>query len=145
MVETEQVEAPYLKAKFFISQERLAHAGRSLQLLLLQRRCSTCWGTLVKDSKGAWKIPVKEHLKQIAKQCSKMPEYIHADMPLAEAVFRVLLSNGTKPMVMEKIYAALEDRWVDPINPRIPTSEGVYRMMGTDTFYGITEEAPKGL
>jgi hypothetical protein len=48
-------------------------------------------------------------------------------------------------MVMEKIYAALEDRWVDPVNPRIPTSEGVYRMMGTDTYYGITEEAPKEL
>ena len=74
-----------------------------------------------------------------------MPEYIHSDMPLAEAVFRVLLSNGTKPMVMENIYAALEDLWVDPINPRIPTSEGVYRMMGIDTFYGITEEGPNGL
>lgn len=145
MVETEQVETPYLKAKFFISQERFAHAGRSLQLLLLQRRCSTCWGTLVQDSEGAWKISVKDHLKQIAKQCSKMSEYINPDMPLAEAVFRVLLSNGTRPMAMEKIYAALEDRWVDPVNPRIPTSEGVYRMMETDTYYGITEEAPKGL
>jgi len=100
---------------------------------------------LVQDSEGAWKISAKDHLKQIAKQCSKMPEFIHPDMPLAEAVFRVLLSNGTRPMVMEKIYAALEDRWVDPVNPRIPTSEGVYRMMGTDTYYGITEEAPKEL
>ena len=147
MVETEeeqQQDTSYAQAIFSISPKRLDSLGRSLQLLLLHRRCATCWVKLMQDPQGGRGVKVSVHLRQIAKQCSTTPDFIHSEMPLAEAIFRVLLANGNKPMTTEEIYGVLNERWVDPINPRIPALEGVYKILATDTFYGIAEEVPEG-
>ena len=147
MVETEeeqQQDTSYAQAIFSISPQRLVSLGRSLQMLLLHRRCATCWVKLVQDPDGGRNIKVPVHLKQIAKQCSTTQNFIHSDMPLAEAIFRVLLANGNKPMTTEEVYGVLNERWVDPINPRIPALEGVYKILATDAFYGIAEEVPEG-
>ena len=141
-VEDPQQEAQYLRSRFSVSAERLTARGRSLQMLLLDRRCTSCWGTLLQSPDGGRNVKAAEHMRRIAKQCSTTPDFIHPDMPLAEAIFRILLANGNKPMTTEDIYLALDERWVDPINPRIPTVEGVYRILSTDTFYGIVKEVP---
>ena len=136
-------EAAYLRASFRIDQERLAAQGRSFQLLLLHRRCASCWGGMVQRLDGGRSIKAAEHLRRIAKHCSTTPDFIHSEMPLMEAVFRLLLTNSTKPMSVEEIYKGLEEKWVDPVNPRIPPPEGVYRTLRSDTFYGISQIAPE--
>lgn len=35
--------------------------------------------------------------------CSKQPDYIHDDLPLIDAVFRVLLAGGNKPMTSKEL------------------------------------------
>ena len=137
--EQEEAEASYLKASFRIDPERLAAQGRSFQLLLLHRRCVSCWGGMVQRSDGGHGIKAAEHLKQIAKHCSAAPDFIHSEMPLMEGIFRLLLTNGLKPMTTQEIYEAMQERWVDPVNPRIPSPEGVYRTLRSDAFYGISE------
>ena len=147
MVSTEQEqeqEAPHVSALFHVSPERIASHGRSFQLLLQQRRCASCWGPLMQEPKGGRDISASRHLSKIASHCSKTADFINSDMPLAEAIFRILLANANKPMTIQQIYEGLNERWVDPINPRIPEMEGIYRIMSHDTFYGLTEMLDQG-
>ncbi|MEK7777991.1 MAG: hypothetical protein AAB303_05140 [Chloroflexota bacterium] len=86
-------------------------------------------------------IDVDEHLERIANHCSLSSEFIQSDMPTMEATFRVLLSNGRKPMTVQAIYETLRERWSNPTNPRTPPPDKLYRMLLADTFYGITQLA----
>lgn len=86
-------------------------------------------------------IEVDEHLERIANHCSLSPGFIQPDMPAMEAAFRILLSNGRKPMAVQVIYEALRERWSNPTNPRTPPPDKLYRMLLADTFYGITQLA----
>ncbi|MDO8750029.1 MAG: hypothetical protein Q7K03_02645 [Dehalococcoidia bacterium] len=137
----EQVSEELLSARFTIDPDRLAARGRSLQLLLLHRRCAGCWGTIIQEPGGGMAIDVDEHLERIANHCSLSPEFIQSDMPSMEAAFRVLLSNGRKPMTLQAIYETLRERWSNPTNPRTPPPDKLYRMLLADTFYGITQLA----
>ena len=137
VTEEQQEEATYLAASFKVDSDRLAAQGRSLQLLLLHRRCASCWGTLVQEPAQGLKIEAAKHLEQIAHHCSATPDFIHPALPIMEAVFRVLLSNGNEPMTLESIYETLWERWSDSTNPRTPTPEKLYRLLTSDTFYGI--------
>jgi len=134
----QQVESEeLLSARFAIDPDRLAASGRSLQLLLLHRRCASCWGTIIQEPAQGLAIEVDEHLERIVNHCSLSPEFIRSEMPVMEAVFRVLLSNDREPMTVEAIYEALRERWSNPTNPRTPPPDKLYRMLMVDTFYGI--------
>jgi len=135
----QEEEATYLSAVFKVDPERLAAQGRSLQLLLLHRRCASCWGTLIQEPAQGLKIEAAKHLEQIAHHCSAAPDFIHPELPVMEAVFRILLSNGNEPMTLESIYETLQERWSDSTNPRTPPPEKFYRLLSGDTFYGITQ------
>ena len=135
----QQEETEYLSASFRIDPERLTALGRSLQVLLLHRRCASCWGTLIQDPAQGREIEAAEHLEQIANHCSSAPHFIRPEFPVMEAAFRILLSNGTQPMTLQSIYEALRERWSNLTNPRTPPTDKLYRMLQGDTFYGIIE------
>jgi len=140
VTEQEQVEvAEHLSTSFRIDPNRLASQGRWLALLLLHRRCASCWATLIQEPGQGLGIGANEHLKRIASHCSRSPEFIQPDFPVMEAVFRVLLSNSRRPMTLQSIYDALRERWSNPTNPRTPPPDKLYRMLVADTFYGIME------
>jgi len=61
-------------------------------------------------------------------------------MPIAEAIFRLLLANRNKQMTIGEIYDGLSDRWVDRMNPSIPELYGIYKIMTNDVFYGFVED-----
>ena len=137
----EQEESKYLTALFRVDPELLERTGRSLKLLLLHRRCATCWGTLIQEPNQGMDIKADAHIKQMARQCSQTPEFIRPEMPVMEATFRVLLANGNKAMTLEAIHDALEEKWTDYTNPRTPTPDRLYRMISRDRFYGVSEQA----
>ena len=134
----QQESEELLSARFAIDPDRLAARGRSLQLLLLHRRCAGCWGAPIQEPGQGMAIEVDEHLERIANHCSISPGFIQSEMPAMEAVFRVLLGNDREPMTVQSIYEALRERWSNPTNPRTPPPDKLYRMMTADTFYGIT-------
>ena len=135
----QEQEQEYLSTSFSVNLEKLAALGRSIQILLLHRRCASCWGTLVQEPDQGLSIKTTEHMKQIANHCSITLNFIHPDLPVMEAVFRVLLSKGNKPMTLESIYENLRERWSNPTNPRTPHVDNLYRMLIADTFYGISQ------
>ncbi len=137
MLKTQQDVNEITEASFKIYPEKLEAMGRSLNVLLLHRRCATCWATLLNEPAQGMLIEVEDHMKQIAKQCSKTLDFIQPEMGVVEAVFRILLSHGNKPMTLESIHEEMRERWASPINPRTPPPDKLYRMLVSDAFYGI--------
>ena len=135
----EQQEAEYLATSFKISVERLAARGQSLGVLLLHRRCASCWGALIQEPEQGINIEAKKHLRQIAEHCSKTPDFIHPGLPVLEAVFRILLSGRNRPMTLEAIHQLLQERWTEITNPRTPQPATLHRILTHDTFYGISQ------
>jgi hypothetical protein len=59
--------------------------------------------------------------------CSRQPDYIHDDLPLIDAVFRVLLAGGNKPLTARDL-SAMTGRSADRI---------VRTLSGRRTYKGI--------
>ncbi len=137
--ELEQEEAEYLTDRFVIDPDRLAGWGRSFQLLLLHRRCASCWGTLIQEPGQGMNVTVAQHLRRIASQCSTTSDFIKPEMPVMEAVFRILLGERNHPNTVEEIFQRLRERWSDPTNPRTPTPETLHRMLTRDAYYGFVQ------
>ena len=140
----QQESAELLKTSFKLDPEGLSARGRSLQLLLLHRRCASCWGGLIQEQGQGLEVEVAEHLERIANHCSISPEFIHPQLTIMEAAFRVLLSNGGQPMTLQSMYEALQERWSNPRNPRTPSAARLHRMLLADTFYGISQVSEAG-
>jgi hypothetical protein len=132
-----QEEAEYLTDRFVIAPERLAGWGRSFQLLLLHRRCASCWGTLIQEPGQGMNVTVAQHLRRIASQCSTTSDFIKPEMPVMEAVFRVLLGERNKSKTVEELFQLLREQWSDPTNPRTPTPATLHRLLTRDTYYGF--------
>lgn len=141
--ERQETEEEYLSTRFVIDPERLVARGRSLKILLLHRRCATCWVSLLQEGEKGLEIEVEEHWEKIASHCSRSSDFLQSEQPLMEAVFRVLLGNGKRPMTLQAISQALLERWSDPTSPRTPSPRKLYRMLLADTFYGINQ-VPEG-
>ncbi len=138
----EEQDSRYLAATFKVDPGRLESLGRSMGLLLRDRRCPLCWATLINESDQGLSIKARDHLKRVAEHCSKQMDYITHGMPIMEAVFRILLSHRDGPLSVEEILEELQERWTDPTNPRDPTPDTIYRILAGDRFYGIVMETP---
>ena len=138
-IEQQNEDEQYLSIRFAVTPEQFERQGRSLSLLLLHRRCATCWGTLIQETAGDLEIPADEHMEQIVNHCSQTPDFIYSGLPIMEAAFRILVSNGTNSLSLEDIYNALQEKWSDASSHWTPLPAKLYRMLAKDTFYGISE------
>lgn len=135
--EKEGQESRYSATTVRVDVDNLKTLGRSISLLLLHRRCASCWSGLINEPNQGLDIDAKSHLKQITGHCSKDPGFISHGMPMMEAVFRILVSRKYGPISINKLLDDLQERWTDPTNPSIPSPEKIYRMLKGDRYYGI--------
>ena len=131
-------QAPAAPLTIRIDPEALAARGRSLTLLLLQRRCASCRDTLALEATGGLQIPMKEHLERIAHHCSSAPDFVRPRLPLLEAIFRLLLAREDLSMTLDEAVQALRERWASATSPRVPPPEEIERIVASDTYYGLT-------
>ena len=82
-------------------------SGGSAAALVATRRCSSCVEADGEDLTG----DPAEAIAMIAEHCSTTADYLLPDMPLREAVFRVLLEGGNEPKSAWEISDALVSRW----------------------------------
>ncbi|MBI4198742.1 MAG: hypothetical protein HY533_06500 [Chloroflexi bacterium] len=132
----------YLPATFAILPEKLEGQGRSFGLLLLHRRCAACWGALIQEPAGGLELPWQDHLVKIAEHCSANQDFVSPGLPIMEAVFRVLLSNGNQPTTLEEVLAVLQKQWSDSASHWVPPPAKLHRMLTRDVFYGIGSVPP---
>ena len=145
-METQTLATTARESKYVIDSSFIEASGRSSTLLARDRRCPQCLSDL-KKSKGASDSSFANHRKLIAKCCSKKDGYLKPDMPLMEAIFRILLSGPTKGMTHSGVFKILSDKWANQKVPKNLSDELVYQIAASSGGYGVqtvdSESEPK--
>ena len=140
--EDTQIEEPEVVAEvdpqYVIDPLRLQEHERSLITMLLNRRCPSCKVKLESRVKPATEA---EHIKQIAKCCSRKDGFIRPDMPMQEIIFRSILSEGNQPIGLEQLHDLVTDRWYTPANPRSLSADALKQVLDSDVYYGFKDVA----
>ena len=122
--------------EYVIDPLLVSQSGRSLSLLLQSRRCASCNARL----EASQEMPSDEDsIREIAKCCSTQEGFISPEMPMQEIVFRTILSEGNRPVSLERLHYAVTEGWYSPINPRSITLSGLKRVLDSDAYYGFKE------
>ena len=139
-METVEVEAAAVAVQedpyYVIDPERTAELNRSLDMLLLSRRCPSCKARLEGQPQ---KASAADQIKEIAKCCADQEGFIRPEMPLQEIVFRTLLAGGNEPVGLERLHHLIIDELYTPINPRSVPLNGLKRVLDTDSYYGFRQ------
>ena len=135
-VEEEIEEAPPMISHYIIDPTRTEELERSLNVMLMSRRCSSCKDRLTASQE---KPSVEEHIKQIVECCSGQEGFIRPEMPMQEIVFRSILAEKNQPIKLEVLHDLVTDKWYTPINPRNLSVAGLKRVLDNDVYYGFKE------
>ncbi len=125
-------EAPH----YIIDPSRARELNRSLPMILLSRRCPSCKARLQDRLEAP---PEEEQMREIAECCANQEGFIRPEMPMQEILFRALLSEGNKPVSLERLHYLVTERWHTPANPRSISLNGLKRVLDSDIYYGFRE------
>jgi hypothetical protein len=110
-------------------------SGKSFAFTVRNRRCWQCQQVL--DEMEVVIGDPKEHMKEIASCCSAKPDYLLPGTPLTEAVFRLLLANGNKPMTAEEIRDGLGTAWSSVLYMKDLSDELLIKLVENENSYNI--------
>lgn len=116
--------------------------GISLKLVVHQRRCPDCrafdaWNEVQKKSRRGSTTNWQKEMREIMKSCSRKDYYISSQTPMVEAVFRVLLQNGNRPMSVTEIGGTIGSKWALGMSPRALSISTLERVLMLQNSYGI--------
>ena len=128
-------EAESPPAEYIVDIERAELNGRALAMLISDRRC-------YEDRQLEEEIPTSPRglqrlIKRISDHCRQTSDYLVPDTPLKEAVFRVMLSLGNKPVTPERISETLSEQWAMTTYPRDISPGVIQKLMDNSEFYCI--------
>ena len=118
------------KYKYCIDLSWYKEQERSFVLLATSRLCPSSQKKKLPKTDTA----IFSTMKQC---CSKSEDFITAELPLAECIFRLFLANGNKPLSLEQIQTRLQQRWSDISGSRDLSLPKLQRILDSDRFYGL--------
>lgn len=128
-VDPEEGEPP----RYVIDVDAADTSSRSLPALIADRRCYMCAQADVEppaDSAG-------EYMQRIVEHCAEAEDYLLADTPLKEAIFRVLLSLRNEPTTPHEVSDVLSGKWEMNPYPRDVSPKVIQRLMDNSESYCI--------
>ena len=123
--------------QYFIDAEGPEAATRSLALLIATRRCYSCRAADEQETPA--QSTMKKNIKRIASHCALTSDYLLQDTPLKEALFRVLLAGGNRPMTAEEISQSLSEKWAMTSYPRDVSPGVIQRLLDSSGSYCISK------
>ncbi len=117
--------------KYYIDESWYERTGRSLQHLIESRLSGTG---------AAEQQPTKRPKKKTAvtmAQLAKIEGFVSPELPLLEAIFRLLLIHENKPMDVEQLSQELAERGIGIRDARLVNPETLIRLLDNDTYYGL--------
>lgn len=124
--------------RYFIDEGQAERLRRSLSLMVASRRCYTCQQGDVEPPASS---DVQPFIDRIAEHCALTSDYLLPDTPLKEAIFRVILAGGNKPMTAEEISEILSEKWAMTAYPRVVSSSVIGRLLDNSESYCIVQAA----
>lgn len=115
--------------KYRIDEAWFKQHGRSLESMIELRAGDVDGGD--KSAKKKRKGPVT------MADLSKLEGFVTAELPLLEAVFRLILIHENKPMDAEQISQGLQERGIGIRDARVVKPQILARMLDGDFHYGI--------
>ncbi len=121
--------------EFVVDIEGADSQGRAVGMHIAGRRCyeSRQADPEVPTSSRA----IKKVIKRIADHCDGTSDYLLPDTPLKEAVFRVMLAGGNKPVTPEQVSQSLTERWAMTPYPRDISAPVIQKLMDSSESYCI--------
>ena len=121
--------------RYFIDYEQASERPLSLALVIASRRCYVC--RQADEEEPSASSDLTPYLERIIEHCTLTSDYLPADTPLKEAMFRVLLANGNEPMTAEEISLVLSGKWEMTPYPRDLSSRVIERLLDHSENYCI--------
>lgn len=121
--------------KYVIDPKSAVEFNRALPLIVSSRRCymdQQSDDDLISDTDR-----FKGYVKRIAAHCSKEQDYLLPDTPLKESIFRVILSEGNRPISAEGISGILTSKWTMTPFPRNTSPDVIQRLLDNCISYCI--------
>ena len=114
---------------------------RSAPHLIASRRCFAC--SQAGDSPSP-KSNAREYIKTIAEHCRHTTDYLLPDIPLKEAIFRVILARGNRETTAEDVSKELAEQWSTSAYPRDVSPGLLDRLMDGNDFYCLSNVPEPG-
>ena len=121
--------------RYHISLPRLEQLNRSASHLIAARLTTAC----PSHGQGSTGLDPMALIREIQEFHSDTPDFIRADMPIQEIVFRILLARGNNPASLGELHRELTDRWGSALRPISIDQERLRRVLQADTYYGFAE------
>lgn len=124
------------KTRWFIDPNCYPERGRSISVLLQGCLCDECRKELAREGNQA---PDSELHNRIRECSNHSSEFITAQMPILESIFRFFIANGNTPVTVEELGRQLSERRGGDISR---TSEEILtRLLKNDRYYGFRPAA----
>lgn len=120
--------------RFAISEEYAASINAALPLMIVNRM-GYMERQSIEDPKAD--ADIQPYLDLIVERSSKEEDYLLPDTPLKEALFRLILANGNKPMSAAQISYTLSERWAMSPYPRNLSPFVINRLLENSGNYCI--------
>ena len=121
--------------QFVISEEHAAINGAALPLMIVNRLGYMDRQTLEEEPTAD--SDVAPYIDLIVASSSNDADYLLPDTPLKEALFRIILANGNRPMDAEEISGILSERWAMSAYPRNLSPHVINRLLENGANYCI--------
>ncbi|MDO8491492.1 MAG: hypothetical protein Q7T04_05710 [Dehalococcoidia bacterium] len=121
------------RATYMIDPQWFEEHSRSLASLLAGRLCYNC-KTKLEDNADATAEDLFSSMKEC---CAQAEQFLESGLPLQEAVFRLLLKEGNRPMDLEEIYSKIRDWLMANRDNRLVSTEIMERILQSDRYYGF--------
>ena len=120
---------------FFISEEHAVSVGAALPLMIANRLGYLDKQALEEEPSAA--SDIQPLIDLIVASSSHDADYLLPDTPLKEALFRIILANGNRPMHAGEISQILTERWAMSAYPRSLSPHVINRLLENSANYCI--------
>ena len=129
-----QLQEAVGSTQYRIDFDRLVALKRSATFLLASRLDPQAVANYGPEQE---KMDPEALVGEIADRYSDEREFIQAELPIQEIIFRLLLMRHNAPLTLQELQQELNDRWATPVRPINITQTGLKRILDADTFYGF--------
>jgi hypothetical protein len=121
---------------YTIKPQIIEAQGRSVSLVVGDRLCEAAFAKM--KSPDAWRTMTYKELRKLAKDtCGNQEGYITAQLPVVEAVFKLLLVASRDTLSLTEIHERLSAIWLIAPWPRHIGRESLQRVLDNSVRHGI--------
>ena len=123
--------------RYQLDVENIHGSGASLSALVAARKCYLHRPT--GNEHSALDTSPEEHIREVQGCCADAADYLLPDTPIKDAVFRVFVARGNKPLTAQDISDDLSERWAASAYPRDLSARVIEKILDNAANFFIHE------